>query len=117
MSFINTWGYTLEEENIFPDDRALYNIGATVKCIAEDNDYVTCILDSKTIRILKSGYNTRKAPDFDWSNSVKIKAKDIVAQVDLICWHYNEERYFYHLKSDGKKLKKRYYADELELVK
>ena len=48
---------------------------------------------------------------------MKIKAKDIVAQVDLICWHYNEERYFYHLKADGKKLKKRYYADELELVK
>lgn len=44
-------------------------------------------------------------------------AKDITAYIELICWHYNEKRYFYHLiDENGKKLSKRYYANELQKV-
>ncbi len=117
MSFINTWGAVLENEFILSDSVSKYNIGATVKCIAEDGDIITCQNDKETVNLLKTGWVERQSPDFYWNEKVRIIAKDITARIELICWHYNEKRYFYHLICEnGKKLSKRYYADELQKV-
>lgn len=115
MSFINTWGAVLENEYVVSDDASKYNLGATVKCIAEDGDILTCQNDKETVKLLKNGWVERKIPDFIWNERVKILAKNITAHIELICWHYNEKRYFYHLiDENGKRISKRYYADELQ---
>ena len=117
MSFINTWGAVLENEFVQPDSISKYNIGATVKCIAEDEGILTCQDDKEIVKLLKTGWVGRPNPDFYWNEKVCIIAKDITARIELICWHYNEKRYFYHLiDENGKKLSKRYYADELQKV-
>ena len=117
MSFINTWGAALQNDFIVQEDLPKYNLGATVKCIAEDEKILTCLYDKEKVQILKKGWTERKTPEFSWGDPVRIKAKDLKAKIELICWHYNEERYFYHLVSDnGKKISKRYYAYELEKV-
>ena len=117
MSYINTWGCTHLAENVIAEDLSKYNIGATVKCIAEEDDILICQHDKETVRILKTGWDERKTPEFYWGETVKIIAKNKLATIELICWHYNEARYFYHLIDDnGKKISKRYYADELKKV-
>ena len=49
------------------------------------------------VKLLKTGWVGRPDPDFYWNEKVCIIAKDITARIELICWHYNEKRYFYHL--------------------
>lgn len=117
MSFINTWGATLEKDFVVQEDLSKYNLGATIKCISEEDDILICQYDKENVRILKKGWEMRKTPDFGWGDFVKIKEKSIIAKIELICWHYNEERYFYHLVTEnGKKLSKRYYTEEIEKV-
>ena len=117
MTFVNTWGYTNLMENVLVEDEANYDIGATVKCLSEDGNILICQYDKKTIHLLKSGWIARQAPEFIWGDKVKIVAKNIIATIELICWHFNDGKYFYHLiDENGKKLSKRYYSDELERV-
>lgn len=117
MSFINTWGAVLENEFILSDSVSKYNLGTTVKCISEDEEILTCQDDKEIVKLLKTGWVGRPNPDFYWNEKVRIIAKDITARIELICWHYNEKRYFYHLiDENGKNLSKRYYADELQKV-
>ena len=117
MSYINAWGAVLEKEYVAADSLSKYNIGATVKCIAEDGDILSCQVDKEIVKLLKTGWVERKVPDFYWNDKVKILSKGKTAYIELICWHYNEKRYFYHLiDENGKKLSKRYYADELQKV-
>lgn len=117
MNFINTWGAVLENEYVVSDIASKYNLGATVKCIAEDGDILICQNDKETVKLLKTGWVERETPDFNWNDNVKIIAKGITVRIELICWHYNEKRYFYHLIDEsGKRLSKRYYVDELQKV-
>lgn len=117
MSFVNTWGYTTSMEHVLAGDEAKYDIGATVKCLSEDGNTLICQYDKKTVHISQSGWIIRQAPEFIWGDKVKIVAKNIIATIELICWHFNDRKYFYHLiDENGKKLSKRYYSDELEKV-
>lgn len=44
-----------------------------------------------------------------------VASKGVRATIELICWHYNDERYFYHVVEEGgKRLKKRYFAKDPE---
>lgn len=114
MSLINTWGFMLDKNEIVSANAETYNIGTTVKCIEENEDTVTVLYKDVEYMVLKSAFKSRETPEFNWNDNVRIIAKDKTAQIDLICWHYNEKRYFYMLISNGKKLSKRYYANELE---
>lgn len=117
MNYINTWGCAHLGEDVVAEDLPLYNLGAAVKCISENDKILTCLYKDRRVRIFKSGWETRKSPDFVWNDKVRIKAKNTTAIIDSICWHLNDQRYFYYLvKEDGKKLSKRYFADELEKV-
>lgn len=117
MNFINTWGCAHFMEDVISEDLRHYNLGAPVRCIADDNEILTCQYKNKTVRILKSGWTPRKKPEFVWNDAVLIKAKNVIAKVDLICWHLNDGRYFYYLILDnGKKLSRRYFAEELKKV-
>lgn len=117
---IGTWGCVHSPEGAIPEDRGLFErerlSGVTMPCVAQDEGSLT--LDCRgafTVRVLPGSFVPRETPDFVWGQPVRITAKGVDATVSEICWHGNEGRYFYHVvDTDGRRLKKRYWAEELE---
>lgn len=120
-SYVGSWGCVHQASYIAPKDRPAFEAnlaaGVTMHCIGKQDNFL--ILDDNGTRYLAdpSGYWQRPAPDFVYGQKVFVPSKGVKAIVHAICWHYKEERYFYHvIDEDGKKLKKRYYANDLEAI-
>ncbi len=88
-----------------------------LQCIEEKKDSaILCYRNnSMIIQVLKSALEERPAPAFLPNDNVRIVKKNIYAIVRQYLWHYKKHYYYYMLvDKNGKMLKKRYIADELE---
>lgn len=119
--YSDTWGAILCSDYIRSDYKDAFETnlaaGITMHCVGEENGFL--VLDDEGTRYLASpaGYWQRPTPNFMHGQAVFVPSKGVKAHVRSICWHYKEERYFYHVVGeDGKKLKKRYYAEDLEAI-
>ena len=86
-------------------------------CVAENGDLLDLRLqDGFTIHSVKKENATpRPTPAFLKGDRVRIVSKDRVVNVEGAYWHFKDERYFYHLVDEnGKMMKKRYFAEELQ---
>ena len=89
----------------------------SLQCVDENDDVLTLFYASGniTIHAKKDCVEERPAPAFLYGDSVIITKKQIKASVKYAIWHFNDHYYYYHVVDEnGKMLKKRYMADELE---
>lgn len=116
---IGKWGWIRNEEFISdPTAKAFVseNIGATMCCTGENNGILTMQLSNDFIKVPIQSVEWRKDSPFSWNDKVFIKSKGIYAEIEYICWHYEEEKIFYHLTIAGKKTNKRFDIEDLEKV-
>lgn len=88
--------------------------GATVRILSSDG--MTALVEYKgnTDIVPSRDLLGRPAPEFAWGDEVAIPSKGTEARITDVCWHYNEQRYYYYLEgTDGKPIKRRYFGDEL----
>ncbi len=89
--------------------------GYCLNCLKSENGVLTLKYKDYEFQALEEGFDKWSEPEFRWGDCVFIKSKDKNAHVDAICWHRKDKKYFYMLLDENnKKIKKRYYADELE---
>lgn len=117
--FIGTWGCVFESRFIEAGSREAFErehmTGTTMQYTGMEGCRLVLQYRDSTYLADPEGFWRRPTPDFTWDQPVTVRSKDIKANVELICWHYNDERYFYHVVGeDGKRLKKRYFAEDLE---
>jgi len=117
-SYLNKWGCISFVKYVLPTSQSEFarnaRSGVTMHCITEMEDRLELQYKEERYWVDKQAFCERPAPDFVWGECVMIPSKGLVGDISEICWHNNEQRYFYHLVSEGRKLKKRYYASELE---
>lgn len=120
-SYIGSWGCVHEPSYIAPKSQPAFETnlaaGVTMRCVDEQDGFL--VLDDRGTKYLANpaGYWRRPTPDFVYGQRVFVPSKDAEATIHTICWHYKEERYFYYVVGeDGKKLKKRYHAEDLEAI-
>lgn len=116
-----TWGCIQETDYIAPsyqdDFEQKRMTGVTMHCDGIENGYLVLRYRSEIFLANPVGYWQRPTPDYTWDQPVFVPSKGVRATIKSICWHYKDERYFYYvIGEDGKKLKKRYYAEELEEI-
>lgn len=116
---INTWGCIHRSRYIAPDYRETFEqermTGVTMRCDGIENGYLILRYRGETFLANPTGYWQRPTPDYVWDQPVFVPSKGVHATIKSICWHYKDKCYFYHvIGENGKKLKKRYYADDLE---
>lgn len=88
--------------------------GATFRIDSERDGALEVDFKGSHAIVPSDGLWRRPTPPFAWGEPVYVASKDMHAQIEDICWHFNEERYYFYLTCEGKPVKKRYYADELE---
>lgn len=88
--------------------------GASVKVVLNDGENALIEYKGETDFVPSADLLDRPAPEFEWEDEVVIAAKGIAARVVDVCWHFNEQRYYYYLEDvQGRAIKKRYFGDEL----
>lgn len=118
---IGKW-FWIRSENSIPDEteRSYYYPShgwGVLLCVAENDGLLDLKLqDGFTIhRVKEEDATPRPAPAFRKGDHVRIISKNRVVDVEGAYWHFKDERYFYHLVDEnGKMMKKRYLAEELE---
>ncbi|MDO4848404.1 MAG: hypothetical protein Q4B45_01335 [Coriobacteriia bacterium] len=118
---VNSWGCVHRSRFITPTSQEAFErermTGATMRCVGIEDGYLVLRYRDETFLASPEGYWQRPAPDYTWDQPVFVPSKGVRATIKSICWHYKDERYFYHvIGEDGKKLKKRYYAEDLEAI-
>jgi len=88
--------------------------GAAIKVISNDGKSAFVEYKGETDCVPSADLLDRQAPEFEWGDEVVIVERGLEARVMEVCWHFNEQRYYYYLEDgQGKAIKKRYFADEL----
>lgn len=88
--------------------------GATVQVNGEHNGKLDIGYKGACASVSADGLWRRPNPAFSWGDFVYVPTKEMHAVIDDICWHFNEERYYFYLTCNGKPVKKRYYEEDLE---
>ncbi len=91
----------------------------SVQCIDESDGLLTLYYVDRdiTIHAKNDAVEERPAPVFLHDDTVLITRKQLKAVVKYTIWHFNGHYYYYILADEkGKMLKKRYMADELEIL-
>lgn len=113
------WGFfpDFDREGASGDETAIDAClrGATFRIDAEHNGKLEITYKNAQATVSSKGLWRRPTPPFSWGESVYIISKNIPAEVDDICWHFNNKRYFFYLTHNGKPMKKRYYTEDLEV--
>ncbi len=118
--YLNKWFWIKKRDGILDAvarDQWFIRGWESLQCIEEKEDsLILCYRNSsRIIRVLKSALEERPAPAFLPNDKVRIVKKNIHAIVRQYLWHYKDHYYYYMLvDKNGKMLKKRYMADELE---
>ena len=88
--------------------------GASVKVLSNDGETALIEYKGETDRVPSADLLDRPAPEFEWEDEVFIASKGTAARVVDVCWHFNEQKYYYYLEdARGKAIKKRYFGDAL----
>ncbi len=118
--YLNKWFWIKKRDGILDEvARGQWFIRGweVLQCIEEKKDSVILCYrnNSMILQVLKSALEERPAPAFLPNDNVRIVKKNIYAVVWQYLWHYKKHYYYYTLvDKNGKMLKKRYIADELE---
>lgn len=118
--YLNKWFWIKDQNGILnAQERELWYPHGwnSLQCTEEKKDALTLFYASENIIIhaKKDCVEERPAPTFLYGDSVLIIKKQNKASVKYAVWHYNDQYYYYMLADEnGKPLKKRYMADELE---
>ena len=118
---IGTWGCIQETDYIAPNNQATFEqerrTGATMRRDGIEDGYLVLRYRNETFLADPERYWRRPMPDYTWDQPVFVPSKGVRATIKSICWHYKDKRYFYHVVGEGgKKLKKRYYAEDLDAI-
>ena len=113
----DTWGWFKNDpidicENEVVSDAC--HRGATIKVLS--NDGARALVEYRGERDFVPSVDLleRPAPEFTWGDEVTIVSKGKRARITDVCWHFNEQRYYYYLEdAQGKAIRKRYFGDEL----
>ena len=120
--YLNKWFWIKDRSGILDPvarDQWFIRGWEALQCIEEKEDSVVLCYrnSSRILPTLKSVLEERPAPSFLSNEKVRVIKKDLYAIVKQYLWHYNDQYYYYMLADEnGKMLKKRYMADELEKV-
>jgi len=88
--------------------------GATIKVLSNDGTHALVEYRGERDLVPVANLLERPAPEFSWGDEVTIVSKGKRARITDVCWHFNEQRYYYYLEdSQGKAIKRRYFGDEL----
>jgi len=118
---VNSWGCVHRSRFIAPANQETFEqermTGATMRCDGIEDGYLVLRYRNETFLADPEGYWRRPTPDYTWDQPVFVPSKGVRATIKSICWHYKDEHYFYYVVGEnGKKLKKRYYAEDLEAI-
>ena len=120
MSAQQSWGWFKNDpinicENAVVSDAC--QRGATIKVVSNDGRKALVEYKGERDFVPSADLLERPAPEYEWNDKVFVISKGIDACVVDVCWHFNEQRYYYYLEdAQGKELKKRYFGDELARV-
>ena len=120
--YLNKWFWIKDRSGILDPvarDQWFIRGWEALQCIEEKEDSVVLCYrnSSRILPTLKSVLEERPAPSFLPNEKVRVIKKDLYAVVKQYLWHYNDQYYYYMLADEnGKPLKKRYKADDLEKV-
>jgi len=121
---VGEWGlYPWFEERgrslVHPQDAdafsSLLPYGKLFQCVAWDNQYMTLRYGNRQFRVRPDLFAAVTAPPFDFGQTVAFGkgGRAVSGTVVDICWHHGRDRPFFHLRLNGKRLKKRYWAEDL----
>ncbi len=120
MSSQQSWGWFKNDpinicENTVVSDAC--QRGATIKVLSKDGGEALVEYKGERDFVPSANLLDRPAPEYEWGDEVVITAKGIAARVVDVCWHFNEQRYYYYLEdAQGGAIKKRYFGNELTRV-
>ena len=119
-SLQGVWGCIHDPGQVLENSRRFFNrehlSGATMRCKSNDDSMVILDFKGASICARRGAFDRRRTPDFAWGDEVLVLSKRLIGQVEEICWHYMENRYFYLISHDGKLLKKRYHKEDLKRI-
>ncbi len=117
-----SWFREKGEHLLHPDERqgASHDnyYGRVFFCSGETEDgYLVLNFADKQYRVKPDIYRVMPTPPFKFGDKVRYKAKPEGVGIILgLGWHFKREEPIYTLIIDGKRAKKNYYADDLELI-
>lgn len=121
-NLVNTWGLfpwfqEYDKGLIHPDD--LYNFqpqnSSVFFCIGIEDKYLVLQQGKYEYRVIPTNYKVIYPPKFSFGMEVLTTNGD-VAYIEEIHWHHKDKRHIYLLIKDGRKLKRRFYEEELNGV-
>ena len=115
------WGPRL----FHPDDAGLKDrmlaTGSVCRVDGEDGDFWVLNFGSLRVRLRKElvGGAILPAPPFTWGDPVRVKPPRTqrVGLIRCLGWHAKQRRHLFWIEQDGKTVKNRYFADELESIR
>jgi len=124
MNFVGKWGlYPWFEEHgihhVHPDDleafRNLMPYGKVFSCEAA-NQFLLLRYRDKLYRVIPKLFKPIEVPAYNFNDRVIVVADGEEAIIDEITWHHERGEPMFFLMKDGKRRKKRYWANELRRV-
>lgn len=125
MSYIKTWGIYqafqgTDDELIDEKDRtAFFDIipnGKVFECI-DEGEQLTLRYGDKTFNVDSQLYKVVDEPKYKIGDNVIIISNAKIVEIIDINWHIKENISYYYVKENGKKSTRRYYEEELKLVR
>jgi len=115
------WGSRL----FHPDDAHLKEqmlaAGPVCEVAGDEGDFWRLRFGSLRVRLRKQlvGAGLVPRPPFEWGQLVRVKQPrtERVGTIRCVGWHAKRQCHLFWIEQDGKKVKNRYFAEELELVR
>lgn len=116
-----TWFPEHGIEKIHPDDIAIFSNGIqghVVKVVHEDNIWATVYLVSHVVRVSPSLLKPCSEPAFKIGDVIKTipPRTERNGSILAITWHLKQNEPIFYIESDGKQIKARYFARELQSI-
>lgn len=117
MAMLNSWGWFKNDPVDICENKVVSDAchrGAPIKVLSNDGMCAEVEYRGERDFVPSASLIERPAPEFAWGDEVTIVSKEAKARVTDVCWHFNEQRYYFYLEdAQGKAIKRRYFGDEL----
>ncbi|MCF8716416.1 hypothetical protein JM658_16430 [Joostella atrarenae] len=104
---------------IHPDDLNLIKANGigVVKCLSEKENFLFIEVDNTIIRVKKDGIlKVLPSPSYLKKDKVLIDYNQEIGCIIDFIWHHKDEKYYYFIEINGKKMKKRLDYNDLKKV-
>jgi hypothetical protein len=103
---------------VYPDDmeafRKLSPYGKVFQRIGDDGNWAVIVYAGARIRVDATCAKVVNAPAFGFGQRVLVRRHRRVATVVEIRWHYKADCPFFFVEAGGRRVKTRYWPDDLE---